>query len=207
MKPKGEAEMEELKLIIAKNIADLRKKNGLTQAEFAEKLNYSDKAISKWERGESVPDIATLKIIAEMFGVTVDYLLEEDHTKADALIETLKRDKKRNRIIITMLSFMLVWLLATIIYVSLTYIPEVSSPWHSYVYAVPISLVVLLVFNCIWGRRDLIFVLVSLLVWAILAAAFIIGFGEVTWSIFLIGVPAQIIILLWSRIKMRKKQL
>ena len=203
MKPKGEAEMEELKLIIAKNIADLRKKNGLTQAEFAEKLNYSDKAISKWERGESVPDIATLKIIAEMFGVTIDYLLEEDHTKADALIETLKRDKKRNRIIITLLSFMLVWLLATIIYVSLTYIPEVSSPWHCYVYAVPISLVVLLVFNCIWGRRDWIFVLVS----TILAAAFIIGFGEVTWSIFLIGVPAQIIILLWSRIKMRKKQL
>ena len=91
--------MEELKLIIAKNIAELRKKNGMTQAEFAEKLNYSDKAISKWERGESVPDIATLKQIAEMFGVTIDYLLEEDHTKADALMDTLRRDRKRNNIV------------------------------------------------------------------------------------------------------------
>ena len=196
-----------MKIALADNLRKLRRDKDLTQEELGNLLGISYQSVSKWERGESVPDIATLKIIAEMFGVTIDYLLEEDHTKADALIETLKRDKKRNRIIITMLSFMLVWLLATIIYVSLTYIPEVSSPWHSYVYAVPISLVVLLVFNCIWGRRELIFVLVALLVWAILAAAFIIGFGEVTWSIFLIGVPAQIIILLWSRIKMRKKQL
>lgn len=199
--------MEELKLIIAKNIAELRKKNGMTQAEFAEKLNYSDKAISKWERGESVPDIATLKQIAEMFGVTIDYLLEEDHTKADALMDTLRRDRKRNNIIITLLSFMLVWLLATIIYVSLTYIPDVASPWHSYVYALPISLIVLLVFNCIWGKRKWTFVLVSLLVWTILAATFIIGFGDITWSVFLIGVPAQIIVLLWSHIRMRKKQI
>ena len=199
--------MEELKLIIAKNIAELRKKNGMTQAEFAEKLNYSDKAISKWERGESVPDIATLKQIAEMFGVTIDYLLEEDHTKADALMDTLRRDRKRNNIIITLLSFMLVWLLATIIYVSLTYIPDVASPWHSYVYALPISLIVLLVFNCIWGKRMWTFVLVSLLVWTILAATFIIGFGVITWSVFLIGVPAQIIVLLWSHIRMRKKQI
>jgi transcriptional regulator with XRE-family HTH domain len=199
--------MEELKLIIAKNIADLRKKNGMTQAEFAEKLNYSDKAISKWERGESVPDIATLKQIAEMFGVTIDYLLEEDHTKADALMDTLRRDRKRNNIIITLLSFMLVWLLATIIYVSLTYIPDVASPWHSYVYALPISLIVLLVFNCIWGKRKWTFVLVSLLVWTILAATFIIGFGDINWSVFLIGVPAQIIVLLWSHIRMRKKQI
>lgn len=199
--------MEELKLIIAKNIAELRKKNGMTQAEFAEKLNYSDKAISKWERGESVPDIATLKQIAEMFGVTIDYLLEEDHTKADALMDTLRRDRKRNNIIITLLSFMLVWLLATIIYVSLTYIPDVASPWHSYVYALPISLIVLLVFNCIWGKRKWTFVLVSLLVWTILAATFIIGFGDINWSVFLIGVPAQIIVLLWSHIRMRKKQI
>ena len=197
--------MEELKLIIAKNIAELRKNNGLTQAEFAEKLNYSDKAISKWERGESVPDIATMKIIADMFGVSVDYLLEEDHTKSDALIETLKRDRKRNHVIITLLSFMLVWLLATIAFVSLTYVPSVISPWHSYVYALPISVVVLLVFNCIWGIRKWTFVFVSLLVWTLLAMIFVIGFGSISWTIFLIGVPAQIIVLLWSSIKMRKK--
>lgn len=62
----------ELKNIIAQNITDLRKKEKLTQAEFAERLNYTDKAISKWERGESIPSIDVLKQIADMFNVKVD---------------------------------------------------------------------------------------------------------------------------------------
>lgn len=204
---KGDDDVEELKLIIAKNIAELRKNNGMTQAEFAEKLNYSDKAVSKWERGESVPDIATMKQMADLFGVTIDYLLEEDHTKSDALIESLKRDRKRNHIIITMLSFMLVWLITTIAYVSLTYVPDVVAPWHAYIYALPVSLIVLLVFNCIWGKRTWTFVLVSILIWTVLVVTFIIGRGNIEWTVFLIGIPAQIIVLLWSHIRMRKKQL
>lgn len=71
--------MEDLKRIIADNIAELRKAVPLTQAELAEKLNYSDKAVSKWERGESIPDVIVLKQIAGIFGVSVDYLLEEVH--------------------------------------------------------------------------------------------------------------------------------
>ena len=71
--------MEDLKSIIAENITALRKGSSMTQIELAEKLNYSDKAISKWERGESVPDITVLKAIADMFGVTVDYLLVREH--------------------------------------------------------------------------------------------------------------------------------
>lgn len=204
---KGDYGLEELKLIIARNIADLRKNNRMTQAEFAEKLNYSDKAISKWERGESIPDISTLKIIAEMFGVTVDYLLEEDHTKADAFMETVRRDVSRNHMIITFLSFTLVWLIATVVFVAISYLPSVTAPWHAYIYAIPVSLIVLLVFNCIWGRRFWRFVLVSSLIWAILLAIFIVGFGCVSWTVFLIGIPAQIIVLLWSRIKKHKAKL
>ena len=202
---KGDHGLEDLKFIIARNIADLRKNNGLTQAEFAEKLNYSDKAVSKWERGESIPDISILKLIAEMFGVTVDYLLEEDHSKADALMETVRRDVSRNHIIITFLSFTLVWLIATVVFVAISYLPSITAPWHAYIYAIPTSIIVLLVFNCIWGRRLWRFVLVSSLIWAVLLAAFIVGFGCVSWTIFLIGIPAQIIVLLWSRIKMFKK--
>ena len=71
--------MENLKHLIALNIAALRRAQGMTQITLAEKLHYSDKAISKWERGESLPDISVLKEIADLFGVTVDYLLYE-HT-------------------------------------------------------------------------------------------------------------------------------
>ena len=73
--------MNELKVTIANNIANLRKLNGITQSDLAQKLNYSDKAVSKWERGESLPDICVLKQIADSFGVTVDYLLDEHAEK------------------------------------------------------------------------------------------------------------------------------
>ena len=71
--------MQELKNIIAKNIQECRNACGLTQLELAEKLNYSDKAVSKWERGESLPDISVLKKMSEIFGVSLDYLTEEVH--------------------------------------------------------------------------------------------------------------------------------
>ena len=64
--------MNDLKLIVAKNITELRKQHGMTQLQLAEKLNYSDKAVSKWERGESVPDVAVLVEIAELFSVRLD---------------------------------------------------------------------------------------------------------------------------------------
>ena len=58
--------MEELKDIIAHNLVAYRKAAGLTQAEIADKLNYSDKAVSKWERGEGMPDVAVLKTLADI---------------------------------------------------------------------------------------------------------------------------------------------
>ena len=72
--------MDDLKRIIAKNITDLRKAADMTQAQLAEKLNYSDKAVSKWERGDAIPNIVTLKEVADLFAVTVDYLITEEHT-------------------------------------------------------------------------------------------------------------------------------
>ena len=74
--------MNDLREIVAKNICELRREANMTQLMLAEKLNYSDKAVSKWERGESVPDVFMLKTIADLFGVTVDYLLTDDHREA-----------------------------------------------------------------------------------------------------------------------------
>ena len=73
--------MEDIKSIVAKNLSDLRQRNGMTQLELAERLNYSDKTISKWERAESSPDIAVLVEIADLFGVTVDYLVTVEHAE------------------------------------------------------------------------------------------------------------------------------
>ena len=73
--------MEDIRHIVAKNIAELRLLNNMTQMELAEKLNYSDKTISKWERADSSPDISVLVEIADLFGVTLDYLVTAEHTE------------------------------------------------------------------------------------------------------------------------------
>ncbi|MDD6799853.1 MAG: helix-turn-helix transcriptional regulator [Firmicutes bacterium] len=199
--------MEELRLTVAKNISELRKNKSMTQLELAEMLNYSDKAVSKWERGESLPDVAVLKQIAELFGVSVDYLLEDEHKKRASdenrdAIDTVDPEKqKRNRLIISMLAASLVWLIATVIFVSLGLSSHVAGAWKAYICALPATFIVLLIFNSIWGRRRLNFAIISALVWTILFAIYIMLLEYNVWLIFVIGVPAQTIILLWSGLK------
>ena len=182
----------DLKLIIAKNIAELRKANGLTQAKFAEKINYSDKAVSKWERGEAICDIVVLKRIADLFGVSVDYLLCETHT--------LREDKTRksNHLIITLISCSMVYLIATIIYVTLKIALDGVRLETVFLYATPICMIVALVFNSLWGKPKFNFLILTVMLWSTILSFYML------WQytlFFLIGVPLQIIIILSSRFK------
>ena len=199
--------MQDLKFIIAKNIQKLRQEKGMTQLELAEKLNYSDKTVSKWERGESLPDIVVLKTIADLYDVTLDYLVEEVHDGKPVTKEMIDRNYRRNCYIITGTSIFIVALMATLIYVILAMVfPGTSYPWLCYAYAIPAALIVWLVFNSIWFNPRRNFMIVSLLVWSLLLALYltfsILGFY--IWPIFLIGIPAQLIIWMWSKIKNRK---
>ncbi len=190
--------MESLKEIIAKNIADLRRDAHLTQAELAQKLNYSDKAVSKWERGESVPDIFILKEIADLFAVSVDYLLTAEHKDTTKEIPPKKR---RRHVSITLLSVALVWLIATILFVSVGIaLADIQGMWLVYVYAIPVTCIVLIVFNTMWfaPRRNYLFI--TVLVWSLLLALFLTIRLPMIWMLFLLGIPAQIIIFLWSRL-------
>lgn len=200
--------MEELKMIIAANIAELRRSHNFTQAELAEKLNYSDKAVSKWERGESVPDVSVLKSIADLFGVKVDYLLTAEHSDETDVVEKVSRRMVRNRAMVTGISVLLVWLVATLIFSNVE-IAAIGPErlWMVFVYAVPVSFIVWLVFNSMWFNRRHNFLIVSLLMWSTLAAVFltIFSFSAKTWLLFAVGIPGQAIILLWSGITPRKK--
>lgn len=192
----------ELKVVIAKNIAALRSANGMTQIDLAEKLNYSDKAVSKWERAESIPDIFVLKQIADLFSVSVDYLLQEDHTNVPS--STVKEVvRKHNRGFITAISIILVWLLATFIFMIVDALGIENSMWFIFIYAVPSSFIVWLVFNSVWFDRRLNFIIVSLLMWSALAAVYLtlLPFEVNMWLLFIVGIPAQVIIILWSRLK------
>ena len=189
-------------MIIAENIIQLRKKNKLTQAELAERLNYSDKAISKWERGESVPDVEILKKVAEMFGVTVDYLLTENAQESIEKFQ-LPKQTKSNRIAVALLGVCIVWLVATIIYVY-GQINLDTSLWTVFVWAVPLSAVVLLVFNYMWGRKKFEIYINTIFAWGILAATYLQLLEYNFWLIFLVGIPIQIVVFLWSKIKIGK---
>ena len=200
--------MQELKFIIAKNIQKLRQEKGMTQLELAEKLNYSDKTVSKWERGESLPDIVVLKNIADIFEVTLDYLVEAEHEGKPVTREMMDRNYRRNCYIITGTSIFIVALMATLIFVILAMIfPGTSYPWLCYAYAIPSALIVWLVFNSIWFNPRRNFLIVSLLVWSLLLALYLtfsmMGFH--IWPIFLVGIPAQLIIWMWSKLKNKMK--
>lgn len=192
--------MNDLKRIIAYNIAELRKAVPLTQAELAEKLNYSDKAVSKWERGESIPDVAVLKQIANLFGVSVDYLLEEEH-----LFESTQRSvpwqRKKNRVLVTALSCALVFLIATLVFVALALVGDIPRIWLAYVYCVPICSILLIVFNSIWGSYGWNYFYISILVWSLLTSIYLTTGDYTNWLLFIIGIPGQIIILMWSGFK------
>ncbi|HBR32082.1 MAG: helix-turn-helix transcriptional regulator [Eubacteriales bacterium] len=197
--------MDDIKQIIAKNITSLRKSTPLTQAELAEELNYSDKAVSKWERGESIPDISVLKQLADLYGVTLDYLIEEDHTNSDCIKTSVAAQQKKNKKIITLLAISVVWLVATILFVSIgLYAQDVSNLWVIYVYAVPCTFTVLLIFNSIWGNRRKNFLIITLLIWSVLTSIYLSLLSYNIWLIFVIGIPSQIIVALWSRIQFEK---
>ena len=197
--------MEDVRGIIAQNIASLRTQKNMTQLELAEILNYSDKAISKWERGESLPDVVVLKQIADLFGVTVDYLLEEVHP-LNSKMQSVPRQLKRNRALITGLACMLVFLIATFIFVVLRLATDLDGIWLAFLYSIPICAILLIVFNSIWGNKRHNFFYISLLVWSVLASIYFTIGDYRLWLIFVIGIPAQVIIVMWSGIKARFKK-
>ena len=202
--------IKDLKPVIAKNIAELRRANDITQAELAEKLNYSDKAVSKWERGESVPDIMVLSEIADIFGVTVDYLLTEEKTPPAELVESDIKLLKKNRIIITAMSLFLVLLVSTFAFVIMNMAMEFRY-WHflSYLYALPVCSVILIVFNSIWFNTRYNFVYISMLMWSFLTAIILtfLACGINIAMLAAVGIPGQIIIIMWSQLKFTSKKL
>jgi transcriptional regulator with XRE-family HTH domain len=192
--------MENLNLIIGKKLLYLRKKNKLTQAELAEKLNYSDKAISKWEKGESLPPVEVFYNISKLYGVSLDYIIG-DETIDPQPIKT--DDRKRIYLNITHLAVVSVWFVALLLFVLFDIITH-TSQWMVFAWAVPASFVVALVFDCVWHNRKGLFWLISLLIWSILLCFTLQFLTFNIWKILLVGIPVQIAIFICAR--MVKKQ-
>jgi len=203
--------MEDIKAIIAKNITDLRAAKGMTQMELAERLHYSDKAVSKWERGESVPEIGTLVNIANLFEVSLDFLVQGERKaeKSPAPLPAPDNRRQKNHAIITKISVALVWFVALLTYVLIDILaPSVTVHWISFLYAVPVTAILWLVFNSIWFNPRRNYFIVSCLVWSLLGAVQLtfLAFGFNIWQIYLLGLPGQFIIVMWSKLSFQKKK-
>lgn len=202
---------EKMKSRIGSNIAMLRKRQGLTQAELAEKLNYTDKAISKWERGESVPDVLTLMALAEQFDTDVQAFLEDPNelpanptTLEKAMVQVSEKALKRkaNKNIILALSTTLVWFVALLFFVVISGF-GIPYSWVGFFYAVPITAIVLLSLRSAWRDFRWNKGLISVIVWGSLLSihvSLLVFLGQNVWKVFLLGVPGQIAIFLWFRL-------
>ncbi len=183
---------------LAKNLTYYRKAAGFTQAELAEKINYSDKSISKWESGNGVPDIYTLVQLAELYGVTLDTLL------GDGAPVRVKKRTRTLRALVMLLSSGIVWLVATCFFVTMQLLSPDWAWWIAFVYAIPVNAIVLLVFSAIWKYKGLGFISVSVLIWLGFTCLFLTishlsieeDLGPL-WSIFLLGIPLQVLEILW----------
>lgn len=188
--------MEDLKFITAANIISLRTKAGMTQAQLAELLNYSDKSVSKWERAEAVPDAYVLKHMSEIFGVSVDYLLSS-HNDWEPISQKQKR-RYRSEIIV-LISMAGIWTLAFFIFIIGWILGHML--WLVFIYAVPISLITLLVFNSVWedGKRN--YYIVSTLVASIFVMVYLTLLRWNPWQLLLLIIPAELIVFLAFRVK------
>lgn len=186
--------MENLNSVVSQNIIKYRKRANLTQLELSEKLNYSDKAVSKWERGESLPDVSVLKQMADLFGVTMNDLCYEEKKKSNIVPET----KLSKHFYVSILSVGLVWLVATIVFVALlVFAPSIDKKWLCFIYALPVSSIVAIVFNSIWGKKLINCILVSILIWTIIVSVCLTASGSSINWLYLLGIPLQILTIIW----------
>ena len=196
---------------IGSNIASYRKRAGLTQAALAEQLNYSDKAVSKWERGESIPDVLTLDALARLLGITVNDLLQDPNalpeeqgpvqqTMGRVVEKALKR--KANKNIILGLSSLLVWFVALLIFVVLTSI-GIPNGWLAFFFAIPADSITMLSLRSAWHDFRWNRFLISSMMWGGVLSIYmslLMLAGLNIWLMFLLCIPGQIAILLWFKL-------
>ena len=189
-------EDKDIKQIIAKNLANLRKNKKITQTELAEQFGYSDKAISKWENGDTLPDIQTLYQLCEFYNVTLDFLVSEQ--SFDEKIKYINHLNKRviiNNSLIELLYCSFVWILAVIIYIYLYTFSEINY-WQIFIWAIPATTIVMLLFTKVWKQKLYTFIVRSLFFWTLVTACYVQFIEYNIWPLFFLMIPIQVALIL-----------
>jgi len=183
---------KDFKSTVAGNLVFYRNLADMTQLQVAEALNYSDKSVSKWERGEGLPDLYVLYQIARLYHVSINDLMNTSKKKRTPF-------EKRGKLLISLLSTGIVWLVAVIVFVALTLFTDLPNLWMTFVYAIPAAAIVLVVFSAIWAKRVLTGIVSSVIIWSLSASIYLtfsISVDKI-WVIFLISGTLQILAIMW----------
>jgi transcriptional regulator with XRE-family HTH domain len=208
-KKQGTAYMDDSKLDeqnvrqrIASNLIYYRKLNNMTQTELAERINYSDKSVSKWECASGVPDIFVLALLADLYGISVDDFLDEKGPEYQPPAST----KNTPRFIIFLLSAGIAWLTATIVFTALRlFVPSLEKSWLAFIFAIPVSCIIAVVFSALWWRMLPRLLSVSSLVWSLaLCIHLTISMKDIT-LIYTISAAMQVLVLLWFLLQKKLK--
>ena len=190
--------MDERKATIASNLIRLRRAAGMTQEELGEKLNYSDKSISKWERGDVTTDVFVLMQIAEIFGVDVDYLLKPHNEIEPAIYNKPANEATYTTNMITLVTILGIWTVALFVFVILWICGMVV--WLVFVYAVPVSLITFLVLNSVWNGGKKNRYIIAALVLSIIATVYLTFLGRNLWQLWLMAIPSLLLVFLGASI-------
>lgn len=186
--------MEELKITFASNLINLRNKANITQAELGEKLNYSDKSISKWERAEALPDVSVVMNIAEIFNVSVDYLLSP-HDKKDIK----PGSKPYSPAMILMVVMLGIFTVATLLFVIFWILGHTF--WIIYVASIPVSLITLVILNSIWFDKKNNLPITFFIVLSIFLVIYTALIKYNPWQLFIVAIPAEAVVYFSFQIK------
>lgn len=197
---------ESLRKIVAENLVKYRKSSKLTQSQLANIINYSDKAISKWERGESLPDIYTLSVIADYYGITVNDLLEEGEVKVRP-----QDTKIFTHIFVPLLSIGIAIFISILFFVGLNILTNsYSHLWMTFIYLIPVIGIIATVFSALWFNEIFQCASVSIIIWGVVLSIFftlqIRTNLDALWLIFIIGGAFEIITILWFLMFYLKKR-
>ena len=186
----------EIKHNFAKNVRELRISRGLNQIQLGEELHYTSKAISKWENEDVLPDIVTLQMIAEFFNITVDDLISSENA-------VKKSHKRKNQLLIAASSTLLPYFLAAITFLIL-YLNNIPCAWRSFIVAIPISAIVLIVFSSLWFHKATRNISILVLIWAsALTTIVFMDFNEYFWIILIAAGILSIIAVIFFNIKFK----
>lgn len=196
--------------LLAKNLAYYRKASGLTQLELADKFNYSDKSVSKWERGEGFPDIFVLKSLADFYGITVDDFYQSEHKAVK-----VSQNKKRKQTYLKLLSIGINWLVTVLTFFLLNTLLSRFAPdapfesWLIFIYGTLTTGIILLVWEFIYHNRFLRMIAASIIIWTAalsLFLTFLVVMNLPLPLLFIVAIPLEVLEIIWYLFRRNKKR-